>query len=350
MSPLLEVEDLHVAFGQTSLADMVRRRRRLVHAVNGVSLTIERGETLGLVGESGCGKSTLGRALLRLVKARSGAVRFEGQDVLAMSPEELFRFRRKAQMVFQDPFSSLNPRLTVGETLAEVFRVHRLCPPAEIGARVRRLVETVGLSDDHLQRRPAALSGGQCQRVGIARALAVGPELVIADEAVSALDVSIQAQILNLFQRLQQEMHLTLLFISHDLGVVRHLCRNVAVMYLGRIVEYGPAEELFRAPRHPYTRALIEAMPRMAPDAALPLQGLAGEPPSPVQIPRGCAFHPRCPVAMPACRTDPPPEPHRVGAGTVWCRLYDSPAALGAVSGPPAAAKALDSKAAGASR
>jgi oligopeptide/dipeptide ABC transporter ATP-binding protein len=321
---LLEIEDLKVSFGQSSLADLLRGEARVVRAVNGVSLSLARGETLGLVGESGCGKSTLGRALLRLVRAESGAVRFDGADVLAMKPAELFRFRRKAQMVFQDPFAALNPRLTVGETLSEVFRVHRLCAPQEIPARVRQLALTVGLSEDHLGRRPQGLSGGQCQRVGIARALAVGPELIIADEAVSALDVSIQAQILNLFQRLQQEMHLALLFISHDLGVVRHLCRNVAVMYLGRIVEYGPADELFRNPRHPYTRALIEAMPKMTPDAVAPAGGLSGEPPSPAQLPPGCAFHPRCPAAMPACRADPPPARNRDGAIDVWCRLYDA--------------------------
>ena len=322
MSTLLEVEDLHVVFGRSSFADLIRRRRQVVHAVNGVSLTLRRGETLGLVGESGCGKSTLGRAMLRLVEPQSGKVRFKGADVLSMNREELFAFRRKAQMVFQDPFSSLNPRLTIGETLAEVFRVHRLCPPDEIPERLTRLMATVGLSPEHLARRPHSLSGGQCQRVGIARALAVGPELIIADEAVSALDVSIQAQILNLFQRLQREMNLALVFISHDLGVVRHLCRNVAVMYLGRIVEYGPAEELFRNPRHPYTRALIEAMPRMAPDAPPP-KGLAGEPPSPIHLPAGCSFHPRCPVAMPVCRADPPPARRSQGEAAVWCHLYD---------------------------
>ncbi len=326
MTALLEIEDLEVTFGQTSLADLVRGRRRVVRAVNGVSLRVARGETLGLVGESGCGKSTLGRAILRLVQSGSGAVRFDGADVLSMGSAALFEFRRKAQMVFQDPFSALNPRLTVGEALAEVFRVHRLCAAQQVADRVRRLMETVGLTEDLLPRRPQGLSGGQCQRVGIARALAVGPELVIADEAVSALDVSIQAQILNLFQRLQREMNLTLVFISHDLGVVRHLCRNVAVMYLGRIVEYGPAEELFRNPRHPYTRALVEAMPKIGPDAGLPADGLAGEPPSPVQIPSGCAFHPRCPAAMPVCRADPPPAGRHNGSGEVWCHLYEASA------------------------
>ena len=323
MSALLDIDDLRVTFERRTLADLIRRRSRAVRAVNGVSLRVARGETLGLVGESGCGKSTLGRAMLRLVQASGGAVRFEGSDVLTMGPEELFRFRRKAQMVFQDPFSALNPRLTVAETLAEVLRVHRLCPPGEIAERVRRLVATVGLAEEHLGRRPKNLSGGQCQRVGIARALAVGPELIVADEAVSALDVSIQAQILNLFQRLQQEMNLTLLFISHDLGVVRHLCRNVAVMYLGRIVEYGRTEEVFANPRHPYTRALIDAMPKMTADAAPPKAGLAGEPPSPMQMPAGCAFHPRCPSAMPVCRMGPPPDRRTDGAIDVWCHLYE---------------------------
>ncbi len=323
---LLDIDDLHVTFERRTLADLVRRRSRAVRAVNGVSLRVARGETLGLVGESGCGKSTLGRAVLRLVQASGGTVRFGGSDVLTMGPEELFRFRRKAQMVFQDPFSALNPRLTVAETLAEVLRVHRLCPPGEIAQRVRRLLATVGLAEEHLGRRPKGLSGGQCQRVGIARALAVGPELIIADEAVSALDVSIQAQILNLFQRLQQEMNLTLLFISHDLGVVRHLCRNVAVMYLGRIVEYGRTEEVFASPRHPYTRALIDAMPKMAADAPPPPAGLAGEPPSPMQMPAGCACHPRCPSVMPVCRGDPAPERRADGDVDIWCHLYEDAA------------------------
>jgi oligopeptide/dipeptide ABC transporter ATP-binding protein len=226
-------------------------------------------------------------------------------------------------MVFQDPYGSLNPRMTVGAALAEVFRVHKLCPTGEVQQRVRSLMEDVGLSAELAERRPAALSGGQCQRVGIARALAVAPELIIADEAVSALDVSIQAQILNLFQDLQRRMDLTLIFISHDLGVVRHLCRTLAVMYLGRIVELGPTESIFKDPKHPYTKALIEAMPRMEAEGALSGQGLAGEPPSPTKVPPGCAFHPRCAFALPACRRDPPPERHALGERSVWCRLFD---------------------------
>ena len=324
MSKLLEIEDLHVDFSLSSFADLLRAGGgRTVRAVNGVSLTVNRGETLGIVGESGCGKSTLARALLRLIEPTSGAVRFDGADVRRMSARELFYLRRRAQMVFQDPFASLNPRMTVGETLEEIFQVHRLCTRAEIPERVRALMATVGLSPDLAKRRPAALSGGQRQRVGIARALAVGPELIIADEAVSALDVSIQAQILNLFNRLQREMRLTLIFISHDLGVVRHLCQTVAVMYLGRVVEIGPAEVLFRNPRHPYTQALLAAMPSMDPTVALPPQGLAGEPPSPAQRSGGCPFHPRCPRVMDVCRRNPPPARRDLESVGVWCHLWE---------------------------
>ena len=326
MTALLEIADLKVHFPMPhGVAEMIAgRQRRVVRAVNGVSLALNRGETLGLVGESGCGKSTLGRAVLRLIEATGGAVRFAGADVLGLDTQALFAFRRRAQMLFQDPHASLNPKLTVGEALAEPLRVHKLCPMGEVGARVARLMETVGLSSDLADRRPAALSGGQCQRVGIARALAVGPDLIIADESVSALDVSIQAQILNLFMRLQREMALTMVFISHDLGVVRHICETIAVMYLGRIVERGPTEEVFNRPRHPYTQALIEAIPRMAPDAALPETVLPGEPPSAIDLPTGCAFHPRCPHATAACRADPPPPAIMDGPVEVWCHLYPS--------------------------
>ena len=280
--------------------------------MNGVSLAVERGETLGLVGESGCGKSTLGRAILRLTPASRGSVRFDGADVLELGNESLLGFRRRAQMVFQDPSASLNPRFTVFETLAEVLRVHRLCPRRDIRARVHELMAQVGLPLELAGRKGRSLSGGQCQRVGIARALAAGAELIIADEPVSALDVSIQAQILKLFRRLQRERHLTLLFISHDLGVVRYLCRRVAVMYLGRIVEEGPVARIFADPKHPYTRSLIEAIPRMDPDATLSGPVLAGEPPSPREQPAGCPFHPRCPRAMAECRVGAPPAAREV--------------------------------------
>jgi len=323
MSALLEVADLHVHYPTAArLTDVLARRpRRHVRAVNGVSLNLARGDTLGLVGESGCGKSTLGRAILRLTKSSSGSVKFDGMDVLTLPPAELLRFRRRAQIVFQDPYASLNPQRTVTATLSEVLRVHRLCAPGEVDVRVQELMQRVGLPMELAGRRAAGLSGGQCQRVGIARALAMGAELIIADEPVSALDVSIQAQILNLFTRLQREMGLTLLFISHDLGVVRYLCRRVAVMYLGRIVEAGPTEEVFRNPKHPYTCALIDAIPRMGPAARLPAAQLGGEPPSPRNIPAGCAFHPRCGQAMPSCRQGAAPARRVVDGRSVWCNL-----------------------------
>ena len=322
--PLLEVRDLAVGYrGRGSAGDwLARRGPRMVQAVGGVSLDIAPGETLGLVGESGCGKSTLGRALLRLTPAQSGTVLFDGLDVLALKGEDLLAYRRRAQMVFQDPHASLNPRHSVFDTLSEVLRVHGLCPRGELRERVTALMQQVGLSADLIDRSSRTLSGGQCQRVGIARALAVGAELIIADEPVSALDVSVQAQILNLLSTLQRERNLTMLFIAHDLGVVRYLCRRVAVMYLGRIVEEGPAEAVFAAPRHPYTRSLIEAIPRMAPDARLPAATLGGEPPSPADVPPGCAFHPRCPSAMAQCRSGAPPAMREVEDRRVRCHLY----------------------------
>jgi peptide/nickel transport system ATP-binding protein len=324
MTALLEVRDLTVDYPLPfGIGEIVARRpRRVIRAVNGVSLELERGETLGLVGESGCGKSTLGRAILRLTAPRSGQVLFDGTDVLALDKAGLFAFRKRAQMVFQDPHASLNPRLTTAETLAEVLRVHRICPREATGERVGLLLEAVGLSADLGARRPAALSGGQCQRVAIARALAMGPELLISDESVSALDVSIQAQILNLFMRLKRELHLTVMFISHDLSVVRHVCHRVAVMYLGRIVELGPTEQIFRAAKHPYTQALLKAIPRMDPDATPPAAAPASEPPSPVALPAGCTFHPRCPHAMDICRRPPAPALRRSDQVDVACHLY----------------------------
>lgn len=327
MTALLEIDDLRVDFHRGSLSGLLSGAgRTTLRAVNGVSLSVERGETLGLVGESGCGKSTLARAVLRLVEPSGGRVRFDGTDLLTLDGAALFQMRERMQMVFQDPYGSLNPRFTVGSTLGEVHRVHKLCSKAEIPGRVRQLMADVGLSEELIDRRPVALSGGQCQRVGIARALAVRPDLIIADEAVSALDVSIQAQILNLFADLQRRMNLTLVFISHDLGVVRHLCRRVAVMYLGRIVESGPTEEIFNDPKHPYTQALIAAIPRMGEASPLAKDGLSGEPPSPTRVPAGCAFNPRCRFALPVCREDPPPPRRQIEARSVWCHLFDEAA------------------------
>jgi len=272
--------------------------RSWVHAVEEVSFDLRRGETLGLVGESGCGKSTVARAILRLIEPTAGEVRFDGRDILAMPRRELRELRRRAQIIFQDPYSSLNPRLTVRGTLEEVLLVHRLGgDPRGRRRRVDELLDRVGLRPEHADRYPHEFSGGQRQRIGIARALAVEPELLICDEPVSALDVSVRAQVLNLLRDLQGELGLTYLFIAHDLGLVQHMCSRVAVMYLGRIVEMAPTSQLFHNPGHPYTRALLAAAPRLHPELgpAVERLRLRGELPSPITPPSGCAFHPRCP-------------------------------------------------------
>ena len=268
-----------------------------VRAVDGVSLAIARGETLGLVGESGCGKSTLGRALLRLIEPTAGRVTIDGVDVTALAPGPLRRFRKRAQIIFQDPYGSLDPRMTVAESVAEPLRIHRLAEGrAAIAAEVARLLEQVQLRPELAGRRPHELSGGQRQRVGIARALAVRPSFLVADEPLSALDVSIQAQIVNLLSALREAERQAWLFVSHDLRVVRHLCDRVAVMYLGRIVEEAPAPSLYARPRHPYTRALLSAVPVADPSRARTRLVLEGEPPSPSSPPPGCPFHRRCPL------------------------------------------------------
>jgi oligopeptide/dipeptide ABC transporter ATP-binding protein len=307
---VVEVEDLIVAFpARHSLADVIRRKPRVVvRAVDGVSLTIRRNETLGLVGESGSGKTTLGRALLRLYTPTGGRIRFMGHDLAALSGRELQSLRRHMQMVFQDPYSSLNPRFTVGRTLAEVLRFHAICPEHEIDAEVQRLLRIVGLSPEHASRHPRALSGGQRQRVGLARALAGRPSFLVLDEPVAALDVSIQAQILNLLQDLRDELGLTVLFVAHELSVVRHMSDRVAVMYLGKIVEIGRRQEIFEAAGHPYTQSLLRAVPRLIPERRRRQAVLQGEVPSPLDVPSGCRFHPRCPRAEEICRRVEPPE------------------------------------------
>ncbi|HUG85993.1 MAG TPA: oligopeptide/dipeptide ABC transporter ATP-binding protein [Euzebya sp.] len=295
---LVRVRDLHVHFDDEG--GVFRRGGDPVRAVDGVTFEIRRGETLGLVGESGCGKTTIGRALLRLYDATSGTVEFDGVDVGSLGPRELRRLRRRMQMVFQDPYSSLNPRQNVTNVVGEPLKVHNIASGKELEARVAELLQVVGLPEGAGNRYPHEFSGGQRQRIGLARALALNPDLIVADEPVSALDVSIQAQIVNLLEDLQEQFDLTYLFIAHDLAVVRHISDRIVVMYLGTIVEVSPARELYSSPLHPYTLALMSAVP--IPDPAVELHRerviLTGDMPSPADPPPGCRFHTRCPYAQ----------------------------------------------------
>ena len=323
MTALLSVRGVHKRFAvRRSVADwLARRPARAVHALGGVDLEVQRGETLGIVGESGCGKSTLARCLVRLHRLDEGTIRFGDVDVGGLEGERLRQFRRRVQMTFQDPYGSLNPRMTVGQVLTEALSVHRMRPARAIPGRVAELLDLVRLPQDAAGRRPHAFSGGQRQRIGIARALALEPDLLVADELVSALDVSVQAQVINLLLDLQGRLGLTVVFVAHDLRLVRHISHRVAVMYLGRVVEIGPTEALFGGPRHPYTAGLLAAAPDLDPRRRSRRAATSGELPSPLAVPPGCAYQTRCPLVFDRCRTERPALTERAPGHAAACHL-----------------------------
>ncbi|MHB1472646.1 MAG: ABC transporter ATP-binding protein [Dermatophilaceae bacterium] len=335
-TPLLSVRDLQMHFPIKN-AEGLLAKRQVVLAVDGVSFDLYRGQTLGLVGESGCGKSTLGRTITRLYKPTAGQILFDGTDLATLPESRMRPFRRELQMVFQDPYSSLNPRQTVGNIIATPLQVHGLAKGKE-EARVRDLLERVGLNPEHHNRYPHEFSGGQRQRIGIARALAVEPQVIVADEPVSALDVSIQAQVMNLLEELRRDLGIAFVFIAHDLGVVRHFCDNVAVMYLGKIVEMGDKEQIYGAPQHPYTQALLSAAPDLNVVRGIPPKErirLVGDVPSPINPPSGCRFRTRCWKAQDICsQQEPPLEPKSTasdplsGEHTIACHFPEVKADL----------------------
>jgi oligopeptide transport system ATP-binding protein len=318
--PLLKVKDLVKQF--PIKGGLLGREVDRVHAVDGVSFEMAAGETLGVVGESGCGKSTTGRCILRLIEPTSGEVWFDGKNVTTASKDELRALARDMQIIFQDPYASLNPRMTVAAIIGEALTIHKLTKtPREYDDRIVQLLETVGLGADHMRRFPHEFSGGQRQRIGIARALAVSPKLIVCDEAVSALDVSIQAQVINLLEDLREQFNLTYVFIAHDLSVVEHISHRVAVMYLGRIVELAPARDLYINPLHPYTEALLSAVPIPDPKVKRKHIALQGDVPSPIHPPSGCHFHTRCPIAQAQCKVDKPQLKQSSDGHWVACHL-----------------------------